>query len=82
VVASRTGGTPEVVKDGETGILHDPWDVEGLRRALLRLAADAPLRLQMGAAGRERAAREFSLDRTLGQYDQLYCELTAARPGS
>lgn len=77
VVASRTGGTPEVVRDGETGLLHDPWDVDGLRRALLRLAADAPLRLRMGAAGRDRALREFSLDRTVGRYEALYCELTA-----
>ena len=82
VVASNTGGTPEVVKDGETGILHDPWDVDALRRALLRLAADAPLRLRMGAAGRDRAMQEFSLDRTLRGYDALYCELTAARPRS
>ena len=82
VVASRTGGTPEVVRDGETGILHDPWDVEALRGALLRLAGDAPLRLAMGSAGRERAVQEFSLDRLVGAYDALYCELTASRPRS
>jgi glycosyltransferase involved in cell wall biosynthesis len=80
IVASRTGGTPEVVKDGETGILHDPWDVEGLRKALLRLAADVQLRLKMGAAGRVRALQEFSLDRQVAAYEALYSELTAARP--
>ena len=80
VVASRTGGTPEVVKDGETGILHDPWDVDGLRRALLRLAGDVQLRLKMGSAGRERALREFSLDRLVASYDALYSELTGSRP--
>lgn len=79
IVASRTGGTPEVVKDGETGLLHDPWDVDGLRKALLRLAGDVQLRLKMGAAGRDRVQREFSLDRLVASYDALYSELTSAR---
>jgi glycosyltransferase involved in cell wall biosynthesis len=82
VVAARSGGTPEVVKDGETGILHAPWDVDGLRRALLTLAADAPMRLRMGAAGRERAMQGFSLERQISAYGGLYSELTAARPRS
>jgi glycosyltransferase involved in cell wall biosynthesis len=82
VVAARSGGIPEVVKDGETGILHAPWDVDALREALLRLAGDVPLRLKMGSAGRERALSEFSLDRLVGFYEDLYSKLTSARsPG-
>ena len=82
VVAARSGGTPEVVKDGETGILHAPYDVDGLRQALLALAADVPRRLRMGAAGKARAAAEFSVERLAGAYGEFYSELTAARPRS
>jgi glycosyltransferase involved in cell wall biosynthesis len=82
VVAARSGGIPEVVKDGETGILHDPWNVDALRQALLTLAGDAPKRLQMGAAGRERALSEFSSERLVRFYDDLYSQLTSARPRS
>jgi glycosyltransferase involved in cell wall biosynthesis len=82
VVAARSGGTPEVVKDGETGILHAPWDVDALRQALLTLAADVQMRFKMGTAGRQRALQGFSLDRLIGSYDALYSELTAARPQS
>jgi glycogen(starch) synthase len=52
VVASRIGGIPETVDDGTTGILVDPGDVDGLARAIVRLARDGELRRRMGAAGR------------------------------
>jgi glycosyltransferase involved in cell wall biosynthesis len=79
VIAARSGGTPEVVVDGETGFLVPPEDVDGLRGALHRLAADPGLRARMGAAGRERAEREFGVDRLVRSYEELYCELTAPR---
>jgi glycosyltransferase involved in cell wall biosynthesis len=82
VVAARSGGIPEVVKDGETGILHAPWDVDALRTALLTLAGDAPKRLRMGAAGRERALSEFAVGRLVKFYEDLYSQLTSARPQS
>jgi len=80
VVAARTGGIPEVVIDGETGILVPPEDPGALRDALLRLAGDAALRARMGAAGRERVAREFSVPKLVQSYEALYSELTASRP--
>ncbi|MBI3855780.1 MAG: glycosyltransferase [Planctomycetes bacterium] len=80
VVAARTGGTPEVVVDGVTGLLHPPEDVDALRAALRDLAADPARRLAMGAAGRERAEKEFAVARVVAAYDALYSELTAARP--
>lgn len=80
VVAARSGGIPEVVRDGETGILHAPYDVDGLREALLTLAGDVPKRSTMGAAGRDRAMQEFSLDRLVRFYEDLYSQLTSARP--
>jgi glycosyltransferase involved in cell wall biosynthesis len=79
VVAARTGGIPEVVVDGETGLLVPREDVDALRAALLRLAADPALRARMGAAGRERVEREFTVDRVVKDYEALYSELTVSR---
>jgi glycosyltransferase involved in cell wall biosynthesis len=62
VAAFATGGVPEMVVAGETGLLVEPGDVPGLARAFVRLARDRSLRDAMGEAGRARAARSFSLD--------------------
>src|SRR6266478_187764 len=61
VVASRIGGIPELVVDGETGVLFEPGDADELRRHISRLMGDALLRARMGAAGRIRAERQFSI---------------------
>ena len=53
VVGTRTGGVPDAVRDGETGFLAEPDDVDGLTRALLCLLTDAELARQMGRANRE-----------------------------
>jgi starch synthase len=72
VVASRVGGIPEVVVDGETGILVEPGDPDGLARAIDELVA-APARAEaMGRAGRERAVRDFRWDRIAEQTVELY----------
>lgn len=60
VVATRVGGLPDAVIEGETGLLVPPGDPGALRVALERLLADAPLRRRLGAAGRKRAAECFS----------------------
>jgi glycosyltransferase involved in cell wall biosynthesis len=54
------GGVPEMVVDGETGLLCPPGDVEGLASAWLRLAEDESLRLRMGEAGCRRVRDRFS----------------------
>lgn len=56
VVASRTGGLAEVVRDGETGLLVPPRDVEGLAAALVRLIGDPALRERLGQGARARMA--------------------------
>jgi L-malate glycosyltransferase len=79
-VASRVGGLPEVVADGETGILYEPGDERAATEAVLALARD-PGRLRlMGAAARARA-RRFSADAIVSRYEELYRGLTA-RPTS
>lgn len=61
VVASRISGIPELVEDGESGLLVEPRDVEGLARALEQLLRDEGLRRRLGAAGRVKVEREFDL---------------------
>jgi glycosyltransferase involved in cell wall biosynthesis len=60
VVATSVGGTPELVRDGETGLLVPPGDVEALQRALALLLGDGPLARRLGEAGRERVRTAFS----------------------
>ncbi len=71
VVAADACGVGEVVAQRETGVLTPPGDVESLARALNELLADAPLRARMGAAGRERAARDYNLQDVAGAYAAL-----------
>lgn len=63
VVATRDGGVPEIVRDGETGLLAPAGDVVGQAERLRRLAADAELRRAMGAVGLEVARSQFSPER-------------------
>jgi glycosyltransferase involved in cell wall biosynthesis len=60
VVATPVGGTPELVADGETGVLVPPRDPAALADAIRSLAADPARARRLGAAGRERVEREFS----------------------
>jgi glycogen synthase len=57
VVATRVDGIPEVVSDGETGVLVPPGDVDALAAALDRVAGDAGLRARLAACARRRAGR-------------------------
>ncbi|MCA1686340.1 MAG: glycosyltransferase, partial [Planctomycetia bacterium] len=75
VAATRVGGVPEVVDEGQTGLLVPAGDDASLAEAVLRLGADAALRERMGRAGRERAASVFSEDRMHAEYARVYREL-------
>jgi glycosyltransferase involved in cell wall biosynthesis len=75
VLATDVGGTAEAVRDGETGALVPPGDDAALAAALRRLTADPERLRQMGEAGRERVARDFSLQRMTGEVEALYREL-------
>jgi starch synthase len=82
VVASRVGGIPEVVADGETGLLVPPEDPAALATALNTLLRDPGRAAAMGRAGRERAVDEFSWDAVAVQTAALYAELAPGRkPG-
>ena len=67
-VATAVGGVPELVEDGVTGLLAAPGDSRSVAAALERVIGDRALAMRLGAAARERVARQFSL---AGQMDRL-----------
>lgn len=71
VAAFRGGGVGEMVRDGETGILVEPGDVEGLAAAFLRMAGDPDAGRAMGRAGRRRAESEFTLELHLDRMERV-----------
>jgi glycosyltransferase involved in cell wall biosynthesis len=75
VIASRVGGLPELVADGETGLLVAPKNVEGLAEAIARLADDESLARAMGKKGAALARANFSLERMAVQNEAYYYEL-------
>lgn len=75
VVAPRVGGIPALVRDGETGILFRPGDVEGIASALGRLLADASARARMARAGRDLVRSEFSFDQRMRIEAEAYARL-------
>ena len=76
VVGSRTGGIPEVVADGETGLLVPVGEPEPLAEALNVLLRDPDRAEAMGQAGRKRAVSEFGWPAIAAQTADLYAELT------
>ena len=87
VVASRVCGIPDVVRDGESGILVDAEDPAALAAALERLLLDADLRAQYSNAARDWISEEdetghahFSVEAMLSRLVHLYDQLMAARP--
>lgn len=75
VIASRTGGLPEIVVHRETGLLVAPGAVLELRQALALLMADERLRTRFGEAGRLRVANEFSAEAIIPRFEQLYATM-------
>ena len=76
VIASRVGGIPEVVADGQTGLLVPPGEPAPLADAVNALVRDQALAAVMGRAGRERAIGEFDWAGIAAQTAGLYAELT------
>jgi N-acetyl-alpha-D-glucosaminyl L-malate synthase BshA len=78
VVASRVGGIPEVVDDGETGCLSEVGDVEKMGRDAARLLSDESGRREMGARARASAIARYSTDLVIPQYIDFYERVIAA----
>jgi glycosyltransferase involved in cell wall biosynthesis len=79
IVASRVATIPEVVLDGETGILVPSGDPAALALALTDLALDPAMAHRYGEAGRQRLRRDFSVDKMVGDTELIYRELVEER---
>ena len=80
VVATRVGGVPDVVRDGEDGFLVEAGATDDLADRLERLARDPALRARMGKRGRERVLPRYAVDRLVDDVDELYRALLNADP--
>ncbi|HET8892612.1 MAG TPA: glycosyltransferase family 4 protein [Gaiellaceae bacterium] len=78
-VATRVGGTPDVVRDGIDGFLVEAGDADALAERLAELANDPERREQMGAEGRARVLERYAVDRLVDDVDRLYRSLLAIR---
>lgn len=82
VVATRVGGVPDILGgDGVAGLLVPPGEPGPLADALLRVLRDPALRQTLGGSGARRAADEYTFDRVVERWEDLYTELAARSRG-
>jgi glycosyltransferase involved in cell wall biosynthesis len=75
IVATNAGGIPEVVKDGETGILVPPRDARAMARAIVSLLTHSDERRQMGEAGLKRLRSRFTVERMVSETASVYARV-------
>jgi glycosyltransferase involved in cell wall biosynthesis len=80
VIATKVGALPEIISDGETGLLVPPADPGALARAMCRILRDPAAARRMGEAGRMLVERRFSLAQSVGETARLYRALLASHP--
>lgn len=79
VIASASGGIPDIVRDGSTGLLVTPGDEEALAGAVTRLRSDPELSRRLVAQGRAHIEEAFSWDHIVGELNRLYTGLAEGR---
>ena len=79
VVGTRAGGIPEVVEDGETGLLASGGDAASIADAIARLLSDAPLRARLTEEGAERARRTWSVAAATARFLSIYDDVRQHR---
>lgn len=82
VLASASGGVPELIEDGTTGRLFPRLDTRALARALREMSADPARLREMGHAARARAERLLTWARSAARLEEIYLGLVAAQPES
>jgi glycosyltransferase involved in cell wall biosynthesis len=82
IVATRTGGTAEIVADEETGLLFQPGDATQLADRVTRILRNREVGRTLGERARERVEREFDLDRHLTIMFELYRQAASLPPGT
>ena len=80
IVASRTGGIPDMIIEGETGIFAEPKDTGTLKEGLLKLLADSELCRTLGGNARRKAEAEFSIDNNMKQLIAIYEAVSRREP--
>lgn len=78
IIATRVGGIPESIREGESGILVEQKNPQSLSRALLNLMGNATAREEMGRYGRTFVSEKFNLDMQMNQLSDIYRSLSAA----
>jgi phosphatidylinositol alpha-1,6-mannosyltransferase len=73
-IGGRSGGVPDAVIDGRTGLLVDPLNVEEIAEALLRLLTNPELAAQLGKAGRRRVEEELNWEKIVVKLRRVICE--------
>jgi glycosyltransferase involved in cell wall biosynthesis len=74
VVAYRTGGVPEVIRDGQSGLLVERGDIKGLTDGAISLLTDPNLSERLGKEGRDFVKENFSINELTRRYMTLYNE--------
>ena len=80
VVATRVGGVPEVVRDGETGLLVEPGDVDALAAAMGRVESDPAWAARLARQGREHLRRHFGFESQRQHWDAALAEVVRGGP--
>ena len=77
VIASRLAGVPEAVVEGQTGLMVEPGDVDGLAQAIVKLGSDPDARQSMGEAGRRLMQEHFDKQRQFDRFLDYFTQLAA-----
>jgi len=80
VISTCVGGMPEALREGVEGLLVPPRDIEGLATAICQLAMDRPRCAAMGLAARRRVEAEFSLERQVATFEDMYQSVARSAP--
>jgi glycosyltransferase involved in cell wall biosynthesis len=80
IVATKGGGVPEIVVDGETGLLVPMGQAAPMADALMRLLADPAMAQSMGRAGRQRVSDQFTIQHTARKVEAIYGKLLSQPP--
>ena len=75
VIGTQTGGIPEIIENGVTGLLVPPRSPEELAQAIIKILQNPEMARQMGMAGRKRAREHFSIEQYVSKIQEIYKEL-------
>jgi glycosyltransferase involved in cell wall biosynthesis len=79
VIATDVGGVCELVLNGTTGILVPPRNTQALSEAIVALVSDPKRRTVLGSSGRQRVEAEFTIERCVGRFEEIYDSLARLR---